>query len=107
MFLRKDREKLEKIELRTHCNLAVERQLRIEIFRNESIRWLLALEDIEILRKIYNFIHKCTKNFDFFGETDYRAKMIDLILNLKNPKIIQSCYVFISDIAREDGDVNE
>lgn len=107
MFLRKDREKLEKIELRTHCNLAVESQLRIELFRNESIRWILELEDIDILRKIHTFIHEWTKDREIYGKTDYRAKLIDLILNLKNPKIIQSCYVFISDIAREDGDVNE
>lgn len=96
MFLRKERAKLQ------HRSQSLEK-----IYKTESIKGIVATDDLGILRKIYTFVHEWTKDRKDYAEPDYTAKMIDLILNLKNPKIIQSCYVFISDIAREDGDVNE
>ena len=96
MFLRKGRAKLQ------HRNQSLEK-----IYKTESIKGIVLTDDLGILRKIYTFVHEWTKDRKDYVEPDYTAKMIDLILNLKNPKIVQYCYILISDIAREDGVVNE
>lgn len=96
MFLRKERAKLQ------HRSQYLEK-----IYKTEAIKGIVLTDDLGILRKIYTFVHEWTKDRKDYVEPDYTAKLIDLILNLRNPKIIQSCYVFISDISREDGVVNE